>query len=147
MGAARALLGDLEGIVHVDRVIGTRGGAVGAPRAGFRVDDHQAIVPLVNRAFDLAGVKADRFVAVVAEHRDIVDFDLGDGAPYVLTEFQPELPGLRLGLGIGGPIVAAVLVLAGNLAAVAPVADGRVENEDLHLASPSLSTQASNFSP
>jgi len=45
---------------------------------------------------------------------------------------HPELTGVRLGLGVGSPVVADMLVLAGNLAVVTPVADSDVYNKYLH---------------
>ena len=46
---------------------------------------------------------------------------LGHCTPYILMKLQPELTRVRLGFGIWRPVVAAVLVLAGNLAGITPV--------------------------
>jgi hypothetical protein len=68
-----------------------------------------------------------------------------EGAKAITAKGVGKLRAFREGLP--AEHLEAVLVLAGDLAAVAPVADGRVEDEDLHRVSPSLSTQASNLSP
>ena len=51
----------------------------------------------------------------------------------VCRELQPELPGVRLGPGIGRPVIAHMLVFAGYLAAVAAIADTYVDNKCFHL--------------
>jgi hypothetical protein len=60
---------------------------------------------------------------VHAENRNVVHLDLGHGSPDELVLFQPELPGVWLRLGIGCPVIADMLVLAGNLAALTSVTD------------------------
>jgi hypothetical protein len=56
----------------------------------------------------------------------------GHGAPDMFGLPQPELAGIRLGLGVRRPVVADMLVLTGYLAAVAAVADSNVDYENLH---------------
>ena len=50
-------------------------------------------------------------------------FDPGDLASYLLIKFQPELAGIGLRFGDRSPIIGYMLVLTGNLAVVAPIAD------------------------
>jgi hypothetical protein len=45
---------------------------------------------------------------------------------------HPELPRVGLGLGNGSPVVADMLILAGNLAAVATITDSDIDNKNLH---------------
>jgi hypothetical protein len=59
--------------------------------------------------------------------------DLGDGASDKLIEFHPELAGIRLGFGIGGPVIGDMLILAGNLAVVATITDRNIDNKSFHL--------------
>ena len=58
--------------------------------------------------------------------------DLGHRAADVLVQFQPELAGVGLGLGDRRPIVANMLVLAGNLATVAAVTNIYIDNKGFH---------------
>ena len=78
---------------------------------------------------------------MLAEDGNIMHFDLGNRAPDIFIEFQPELPGVRLGLGVGRPVVAYMLVLAGYLAGVASVANPDIYDKYLHYSIPP-STQA-----
>jgi hypothetical protein len=50
----------------------------------------------------------------------------------MLGKPHPELSRIRLGLGVGGPIIADMFILAGNLAAVASIADSDIYYENLH---------------
>jgi hypothetical protein len=70
---------------------------------------------------------------MLAQDGEVVHFNLGDGSPDELMQFQPELSGIGLRLGIGSPVVGDVLVLTGDLATVAPVANGNIDSESLHL--------------
>ena len=49
--------------------------------------------------------------------------NLGHSSPDKLVQLQPELSGVRLRLGIRGPVVSNMLVLAGNLTTITSVAD------------------------
>ena len=93
-----------------------------ATGAFLRVDDDQPVVALVNRTHGAVG-DTRGVVTMMAHLRQVGDLDLGHLATNQLGETDPELPGIRLRLGIGGPIVADMLVFAGNLAAVAAVAE------------------------
>ena len=74
---------------------------------------------------------------MVAEAGEVVDAHLGDRAHHLLLHTKPELADLRLRLGIRAPVVAHMLVLAGDLAVVAAVAFGRVDHKSkCHLHSP-----------
>ena len=65
-----------------------------------------------------------------AQMRAVGHLHLGHRAPHPLGELQPELADLGLGLGDGGPVVAHVLVFADDLAVMAAVALGHVDDED-----------------
>jgi len=69
---------------------------------------------------------------VHAEDGTVGDLDLGYGAPDELVLLEPELAGVGLWFGIGSPVVADMLVLAGYLAAVTAVADCGIDDESLH---------------
>jgi hypothetical protein len=67
-----------------------------------------------------------------AQDGKVVHLDLGHGSPDILIQLQPELAGVRLGLGVRGPVVGDMLIFAGDLAAVTSIADGYINNESLH---------------
>ena len=56
----------------------------------------------------------------------------GNPPAFDFFDLAPELPGHGLRLGKGTPVVSAVLVLAGELAAVASVAFREVDDEGFH---------------
>ena len=60
---------------------------------------------------------------MVAQDGIVGYLDPGHLASDVLGQFQPELSGLRLGFGIRSPVIGHMLILAGDLAVVAAVAD------------------------
>jgi hypothetical protein len=66
-------------------------------------------------------------VAVLAENRDIVHFNLGHGTADVFSKSHPELAGIRLWFGIGCPVVTDMLILAGNLAVVTAITDAYID--------------------
>jgi hypothetical protein len=68
-----------------------------------------------------------------AGYGDIVHFYLGHGTPDMLGQPHPELAGIRLGLGIRSPVVAHMLIFAGNLTTVAAVTNSDIDNKNLHL--------------
>ena len=61
---------------------------------------------------------------MVAHLGQVAYLDLGHLAPNGFGKTDPELAGIGLGFGVGAPVVAHMFVLAGDLAAVAAVADG-----------------------
>jgi hypothetical protein len=92
-----------------------------AADALVRLDQHDAVVALDNGAH-LALFDTRRIVAVVAHLGNVAHFDFGHLAAHQLGHTDPELARVRLGLGIRAPVVGHMLVLAGDLAAVATVA-------------------------
>jgi len=128
VGATRAFLADAQGGVAVYGVIGAGLGAFSAADAFFGVNDDKTVIALVYGALS-AGRQAGGLVAVVAQLCDIVDLHLGDAALNLLFEFAPELADFGLGLCVGAPIVANVLILTGKLTVVAAVAFGNIYNE------------------
>ncbi len=145
VSAAGALLSQGEVGVEVDGVVGAGVEAVFAAGALFRVDEHQAVVTAIDGA-GLAGGDAGGVLAMHAGGGDVRHLDLGYAAAFALDEFHPEVSGVGLGFGIGRPVVADVLVLAGDLAVVTTVAFGYVNYEGFH-GNHSPSTQASKRSP
>ena len=111
MGAAGAFLGYVEVFIEVDDPPRTGINTVLAPGALYRVDDDQAVIPLVKGSLDGTGRHAGGFITVHAEQRTVVHLYLGHCAPDVLVLLQPELSSIRLRLGIGRPVVIAVLSL------------------------------------
>ena len=149
MRATGALLGDVEVLVEVDdALVGAGIDAEAATGALERVDDDEAVVPGVEGAFDGAGLDARGVSAVHAKMRAIGHLHLGHGAAHLLGALDPELADLGLGFGIRGPVVGHVLVFADDLAVVAAVATGHVDDEDFlcHDYLPST-TQALNLRP
>ena len=59
--------------------------------------------------------------------------DLGYLSPDDILDLHPELAGIRLGFGNRSPVIAHMLILAGNLAVVAAVAFGDIDNKCFHL--------------
>ena len=133
MRAPGAFLRQVEVVVEVDHVVRAAVHAHAAAGALVRVDDHQAVFTLVERALDGAGRDAGRLVAVLAEQREIVHLHLRHGPADVLDQMHPELPGVGLRLGDRRPVVADVLVLADELARVAADTLVDVDDEYLHL--------------
>ena len=105
--------------------------AVAAAGALLRVDDDQAVFALVDGSLYRARLHAGSLVAVHAQVGPIGHLDLGHRAAHALVELHPELPDLGLRFSDGGPVVAAVLVFAGELAGIAAVADGQIDDEYL----------------
>jgi hypothetical protein len=56
-------------------------------------------------------------------------FDLGNCAASVLGDLHPKMANLWLGLCVGCPVVPAVFVFAGQLAAVTSVAFGHIDQK------------------
>ena len=84
-----------------------------------------------------------------AQMRTVGHLHLGHRAAHPLGELDPELADLRLGFGDGGPVVGHVLVFADDLAVMAAVALGYVDDEDFlgHDYLPSVRTQLLNRRP
>ena len=74
--------------------------------------------------------------------------DLGQGAPDLLRQPNPEMPCIGLGSGNRGPVVTDMLVLADHLAGVTAVTFFKIDHKDFfrHGYFP-LSTHASNLRP
>ena len=120
--AERALLRDLEVLVEVDdALVGTALHAVVAAFADLGIDHHRPIRALVDGLLGTGG-HARRVVAVLADGVLVGHLDLGYLSAHPVDDPVPELSGERLRFGDGRPVVAAVLVLAGDLAVVAAVA-------------------------
>ena len=131
MGATGALLGDVQIFVEVDDpVIGAGIHAQAATGALHRVDDDQSVLPLVEGALHRAGLYAGGLVTVHAQVGPVGHLHLGHGATDALGELEPELADVGLWFGDGGPVVGHVLVFADDLAVVAAVALGYVDDED-----------------
>jgi hypothetical protein len=139
-------LGNLKAVVEIDGIIRAGTGALTTSGALLRIDDHKTIFSFVYSFRDRACGEAGGIIAVVAEKWDVMHFDLGDGPPDMLGQLDPELASLRLRFSIRRPIVADMLVLAGDLAAITTVTDRDVTDEDLHYSTPP-STQASKHRP
>jgi len=127
MGAHGALLGYIEVGIEVDYSVGAGIEAIPGSGALLRIDDDDAVVPLVD-CLTLAHRDARGIVAVLADIMHIPDSDLGDSALDDIGDLHPELAGIRLGLGDRSPVIAHVLILAGNLAVVAAVASADIDN-------------------
>ena len=121
VSAEGALLGDVKVGIEVDNAVGAGIDALSGAGAFFRVDDDDAVVALVDGA-GLAGQDAGGVIAVLADIVHVSDSDLGHGALDDIGDLHPEVAGIGLGFGDRGPVVADVLVLAGDLAVVAAVA-------------------------
>ncbi len=64
-------------------------------------------------ALALQAVDAGGVLAVLADAVVVGDLDFGYRAPLHVDDLVPELAGVGLGFGDGGPVVAHVLVFAG----------------------------------
>ena len=141
MGAAGAFLGDIQLGIHVYDAIGAGIPALAAAAAEFGLDEYQPVIPAQDGPFR-TGFDAGSLPAVAAQAGDIVDLHLGDAALHVLIHLQPELADLRLGLGVGRPVVSRVLILAGQLAVVAAAALCHIDHKCVcHEQSPFVSAR------
>ncbi len=73
---------------------------------------------------------------MAAQMGQIVHFDLGDRAVNMFVYVYPKLPDIRLGFCIRQPVVAAVLILAGNLTVVTSAASGYSITKTLDIVKP-----------
>ncbi len=122
VGAAGALLSDVEALVIVDGAIRTGINAVHTPRALLGVDDNQPVVSLVYAAFHGASRHTGGIFAVLAHHGNIGHFYVRNVPSNEFILLQPELPGVGLRFGVRAPIIPTMLILASNLAVVTPIA-------------------------
>jgi hypothetical protein len=121
VAATGAFLRDVQLFVQENKVMRAGIDAQLAAGAFYRVDDHQTIGALIN-CLRLAVGDAWSVVAVMAHLWDIADADMRYVTVYRFLHAEPELTGIWLGFGIGGPVVADMFVFTGNLTAVAAVA-------------------------
>ena len=135
MGAAGALLRNLQVGVPEDHVLGARVDQLSTPLGLLGIDDHKSQLIAV----DAIGSEREQraVVAVVAEDGGVQHPHHGHPPPFLLVDATPELSGHGLRLSYGAPVVVAMLVLAGNLAVIAPVALIEVDDEGLHRSHPS----------
>jgi hypothetical protein len=122
MRAARAFLGYVEVIIEEDGMVRTGIHTTFAASAFNRIQDDQAIFPLVDGIYG-TGLHAGGIITVIAKLGNIIHLDLGNSAANMLIQFQPELAGIRLRPGIRRPIIGYMFILAGYLTAIAAVAD------------------------
>jgi len=123
MGTATAFLGDVEVFIEIDLAPGT-GIHTGFTTGAFhRVNDHQAVLSLVDGALDGTVFQTGGIITMHAGNGQIMHLDLGDSAPDELMQFEPELAGIRLGFGIGSPVVGDMLILTSDLTVVTSVTD------------------------
>jgi hypothetical protein len=123
MGTAGAFLSDVEVFVKVNDTIRARVNTGLTARAFHRVNYHQPVVSLVYGTFYGTCRDAQCLIAVHTQDRHIVHLNLGRSSPDKFVHLQPELSSVWLRLGIGCPVIADMLILAGNLAAITSVAD------------------------
>jgi hypothetical protein len=127
MGAHGALLSYVEVGIEVDYSVGTSVETLSGAGALFRVDDDDAVLSLVDGTC-LTRRDAWCIVAMLANVMHIPDSDLGHCALDDVGDLHPELAGIRLRLGDRSPVIANVLVLAGNLAVVAAIAPADIDD-------------------
>ena len=116
---------------EVDNVVGAGVDTVAAAGAFIGVDDDDAVVPLVD-SFGFTGGYTGGFVTVLAHVVHVADSHLGHGSLNDVGNLHPELAGIGLWLGDGRPVIADVLVLAGDLTVVAAVAFVNVNYQSFH---------------
>ena len=119
MGAHGALHGQLLLLVPEDGAVGAGLEHIPVALGLLRVDDDDAVGPLV----DLIGVLAHALGvgALLADGVDVVHLDLAAGAVLDLVELH-QVAALAGGRADGAVIVSGVLVLAGEEAGIAAVA-------------------------
>ena len=142
VGAAGALLRHVQSLVEVDGAVGAGVDQVTLAVSLDGVDQDQTVFTLVDLAV-LGSLHTNGVLAVAAGLVHVVHADLGHGALNGLGGLPPEVTGVGLGLSVGHPIVGNMLVLAGELAAVAAVTSGNVNQQYFrHISAPPYS-----FSP
>jgi hypothetical protein len=123
VGAARAFLGKVERLIEIDRAVRAGIHAKLTSRAFLRINDVKSVIPFIDGSFNFAFVHTGSVLTVHTHFRKIGNHHLWYGPSDRFLYAYPELTGIRLGFGIGGPVVACMLVFAGYLTAVASVAD------------------------
>jgi hypothetical protein len=145
MNAARALLRQLELGVEIDIAIWAGVNAKPASGAFLGINDHQPIGPGVygrHRTF----FYTRSIDTMPARDKHMGDLNMRHVSSLSFIHFTPKMSPFRLGLGIRGPIIAAVLVLASNLALATSTALINIYYKSLHLCCPP-STQALSNKP
>jgi len=131
-----AFLGDLQILVEGnDSAVRAGINTILGSRAFCRVDNHESVIPLVDRSVR-AGRDAGCIITMHTHCGDIGSFEFWNGTANVLVQFVPELSSLWLRFGIRHPVIAAVFVLAGDLAAVTSIAFCCVKNDYFHFMPP-----------
>src|SRR4030043_1574107 len=131
MSTASTFLGYVQVFIKINGMVGTGVDTALAAGALYRVDDDQAVISLIYSTFYGAGRDTRCLIAMHTEDGEIMHLDLGYGASDKLILLQPELTCVWLRLGIRSPVISHMLVLAGNLTAVAAITSGDVDNESL----------------
>jgi hypothetical protein len=135
MGAAGAFLGQVQIVIEVNGFV--RAGVDAALAAGAlnRINDYQPIFSLIDRTINFAGRHAGGIRTMIAEEWIIGYLDSGYLPSNGLGQLQPELAGIRLRFSIRGPVIGDMLILAGDLAVVAAIADRTIMNKYFHFIS------------
>jgi len=123
MSAAGTFLGYVQVFIEVNDMVGAGINTALAAGALYRVDDDQSVISLIDSAFYRAGWDTRSIVAMHTEDGEIMHLDLGYSTSDELVLLQPEMSCVWLGFGIRCPVISHMLVLAGNLTAVAAIAD------------------------
>jgi hypothetical protein len=131
MGTACALLSHLKLSIEINSPIGAGINAKLAAGAFFGVNDNQPIGSGVYSSHR-ATYYTRSIVTMLARYKHMGYLNMRYLSPLGFVHFTPKMPPFRLRLGIGGPIVAAVLVLTCNLALVTPTALFNIYNKSLH---------------
>jgi hypothetical protein len=121
MSAKGALLRYVRFVIEIDSPVRARLDAKTVSPALLGVDDYYPVVPLVDGVFP-AGLEAGGIVAMLADIVQVAHPYLRRRSPDHIGHLVPEVAGIRLRFGIGRPVNADVLILAGNLAVVTTVA-------------------------
>jgi hypothetical protein len=132
VGAAGALLSEIKLLVVVDDPIGASIKATLTAGTLLWVNDNQTVGSLVD-SFYRTRFNAWGISTVHTQYRDVCHLDLRYRSPNMLIYLNPELPGIRLGLGIGRPVISAVLVLADKLAGITTRAMANIYYKSLHI--------------
>jgi hypothetical protein len=135
VSTTRTLLRNVKFFVPKDRVIRTRLDELLHSLRFDRIYENQAIFSLINGT--LAGLDAGSIITMLAHHGEVGYLNMGFDTALILVDLNPKLAGLGLWLGIGRPIVTAVLVLAADLAAITANTFFDIYDKYFHSAPPS----------
>ena len=127
MGIEDPLLRKLQLFVPVDRAIGAGSDDLLLPLCLYRIDDNDAVGPLVDSAV-AAGGDAGRIVAVIAHHGEVMHVGHRIFSALAAHDVDPLVSVQRLGRGVAGEVVSNVLVLGGQEAVAAILAFGHVDD-------------------